>query len=1584
MSEYTIEGLIIEVEADANEASTQLTYFTHRLEAFKTAVGKSTSLGTFAKNLDKLTVSIAKASTYSDFMPTFANMVNALAGLNQVKLSSTISKELYEIAKSIAIIPANDLDKVVKLTNGLLPLAQLNGVNLKSGIATTLQKIAELSKNLKGADFTKIRELTEALTPLGQLAGVDGVAMNNLASSVKKFATVTNSASKHGKTFNTVLANIRTKTLAAIYAMRKVVSVVTTSLDVYGDYIETLNLFSVSMGESAEKAYEYATTVQDALGIDLTQWMKAQGVFQTLAKGFGIATDRATIMSQQLTQLAYDISSFYNITVEDAIQKVQSAFSGELEPVRRLGYDLSQARLQAIALSLGIDENVSSMTQAEKASLRYYAMLTQVTDAQGDLARTLESPTNQMRIFNAQLNQLTRSIGQLFIPVLNKVLPYLNAMVQVLKWIIDEIAALFGYTLPGIADWGASAGVVDGVGDIGDAIDDTTGKAQELKNTLASFDEINLIGSKSGGGSGSGNEIDLGGGFDFDLPQYDFLGEATENRAKKIAENIKKVIAPAVEKLKDAIMFIRNNWDSILNTAKVLIGLIAGVKLYNKLKNIGTSLKEIDKTAAGLTLMLAGLTISFAGGQAVANGDYFKGVLEASLGTALAAVGGVLMFGGAAGLGIGIFAGITMYLMGFQLEEQAKMKEQADAIFFAIDEGKMSLQDFVNVYNDFVSDITSNYDELKPVFDEMSEQKIDMSNTITNMGQLIEAFESGKISVDDFAQSINDAFEGLKTSLNGYFENIKKVVEKEMSGALASYMLDVGVTLNQMEALLDKSQGNYLKAIESEQSYMKQLEDAYKHQYITLEEYQKGTKESKDRLSELFTQMATDTEAFKEFNLEISKGVNINGLDDAVGAIDQIDKLHNDTLVKLEAERKELTEMFEMAKLAPGLSDEDIAQYDLYIQQVDKMIDDQIDKVDKKTGEMLSVIGEQVSGKWAEVYDVQGFGAALYELQDRVVPIAQALNTAFSRNGITEFRTDSLQALADFAKAYEEAINPDVEGSTVATYSGELIMQWQRLNGIINTEVQGATMEFFRTYADNTRLASLMTATLNDDVNAVKLMFGDMLSREDGEKNIRAYFEGLLITQPQYEAQIRAFAEKVAEKYDLDLSDLGKMTAGSFASGLDAGTEAIITSAGNIGNIVGNGYYASIDIGVIEQATQEFLDTITDTLAGGDESIMAQTSNILGVISGVLEDPDAKVTASTNKMVGNIMDAYRQGSTQVSEIAEQYITEFGNTFVQDDSVNKDVEGWLDDIHGAMDKKSGIFKGAGDAIRNTIITAANAVGTTSFNAFGGDVVDTIGGSITKNKGKLEQPSKMLVDSMLDAMMYGMKDVEMYGINVVDTIGVGMDKGAKSVELKKSVDAVSNNIYTELTTSFGAMTDYGYNAVLKVVDGLENQGANNKVKSAAKGVGDTVGQEFDHMSDDILKTVTDMLKKLTVAFNTFKITGQFTSTLGNMNQMNIPGFANGGFPQKGNLFIANENGIPEYIGTMGGKNAVANNAEIVKGVSDGVYRAIKETGIAQALKVIEKKENTTVFAPSKEAGKVMSSSVRMYNGVGGRYQ
>lgn len=239
--------------------------------------------------------------------------------------------------------------------------------------------------------------------------------------------------------------------------------------------------------------------------------MRNQGVFNTIIAGFGVASDKASLMSKNLTQLGYDISSFYNISVEDAMQKLQSGISGELEPLRRLGYDLSVARLQEEALALGITKKVSAMSQAEKSQLRYYAVMKQVQTVQGDMARTLTSPANQIRVLQAQVTQCARALGNIFIPVLNAVIPYVIAFVKVLRMLADEVAKFMGFTMPEV-DYSsltksstAASGLADNSKSAASNLKETSKAAKKLKSAMLGIDELNVISPDDNSSSGSGS-----------------------------------------------------------------------------------------------------------------------------------------------------------------------------------------------------------------------------------------------------------------------------------------------------------------------------------------------------------------------------------------------------------------------------------------------------------------------------------------------------------------------------------------------------------------------------------------------------------------------------------------------------------------------------------------------------------------------------------------------------------------------------------------------------------------------------------------------------------------------------------------------------------------------------------------------------------------------------------------------------------------------------------------------------------------------------------------------------------------------
>lgn len=546
-----IQGLEFQIVNDSTQAVTGLQNLINTLNRLKTATnGGATGLSKTAQGIRELSNSL-KGLNSGDASQKITRLTNALTALSQVgnvKISSSIANQLTAINTALAGLKWTDGDKLTSLANGLRPLSELGKANMTTFI-NQLSKLPKVIEDLEAADIDKFTQqmtaLAAAMKPFADEMQKVSNGFSAFPSKIQKLITSTEkynaSARKATSTTGKFTSGLKALNVAAVaITFRKIGHFIAQAVTESNKYQEDLNLFTVALGQYAAEAQNYAEKVSDVMGIDPAQWLRNQGVFNTLLTGFGDTAERAQLMSQNLTQLGYDISSFFNVSIEDAMQKLQSGISGELEPLRRLGYDLSQARLEQTALNLGIKESVANMTQAEKAELRYYAIMTQVTTAQGDMARTLEAPANQLRILQAQLTQAARAIGNIFIPALNAILPYAIAVVQVIREIANALANLAGFKLTEVDYSGVNNAAV-GAGSLADNLDDAAGAAKKLKQYTAGFDELNVFAPNTGSGSGAG--AGGAGGFDFDLPTYDFLGDAVQTRIGEIKKMIEDTLA---------------------------------------------------------------------------------------------------------------------------------------------------------------------------------------------------------------------------------------------------------------------------------------------------------------------------------------------------------------------------------------------------------------------------------------------------------------------------------------------------------------------------------------------------------------------------------------------------------------------------------------------------------------------------------------------------------------------------------------------------------------------------------------------------------------------------------------------------------------------------------------------------------------------------------------------------------------------------------------------------------------------------------------------------------------------------------
>lgn len=616
----TIEQLELEIQSNSTSAVggiDALSESLRRLKAATAPVSKGgVGLGALSNSLKKFSQSVSGLTGLTLAREQVQGLVDALKPLESVQKSGFNSL-------------ASGLDKLVKIA----------------------PQIDTVTESLKKTDLDSFADqcnrVATAITPLATQMEKVAAGFSAFPAKIQRLLKGNTNLAASNTMLGKSYVNLAAKISAAYIGLKSITSVIAGWITASNSYIENLNLFNVSMGQYAEEARNYAEQVGEVMGINPGEWMRNQGVFMTITEGFGVASDRAYTMSKNLTQLTYDLASFFNISTSDAFQKLESGISGELEPLRRLGYDLSVARLQQEAYNLGIEKSVTAMTQAEKAELRYYAIMTQVTNAQGDMARTLEAPANQLRILQAQVEQATRALGNLFLPILKAILPYAIALAKAIRMVAEIIAGFFGVSIPEF-DMGTDAigGVASGAGEAADGLGDASKKAKELKNALLGIDELNVISppEDSSGGAGGAGGIGGGGGLGFELPTYDFIADA-------VNEQVDKIMA----KIQPFLDWVRENIDEILAGVlaigaaflawRIAKGVQDFLRWLSTMKGFNIT-GSIAFKIAGLGLFLdAWNTMKEAIQDIMANGPNFTNVTKLISGFAEALGAAFLLFG---------------------------------------------------------------------------------------------------------------------------------------------------------------------------------------------------------------------------------------------------------------------------------------------------------------------------------------------------------------------------------------------------------------------------------------------------------------------------------------------------------------------------------------------------------------------------------------------------------------------------------------------------------------------------------------------------------------------------------------------------------------------------------------------------------------------------------------------------------------------------------------------------------------------------------------------------------------------------
>lgn len=709
---------------------------------------------------------------------------------------TTVSKQFERFSAAMNVFK----DPTSKISKTVSALAQLQNIG-KSNLGSTLnqlKKIPEISAGLdsaKIAEFgTKIKEVTDVVRPLATEMEKVSAGFSKLPANIQRAINANARLTSSNYTAQISffkLSNI----MAKVYVVKRIAGVIGGWIKESNDYVENLNLFTVAMGKYADSAKAYAEQVQEALGIDASEFMRYQGVFMNMARGFGIASDKAALMSKNLTQLGYDLASLYNVKFDTAMEKLASGLSGQPRPMREWGFDLSDATLKAKALELGIKKNVEVMNQGEKAMIRYVQVFdtARKIGATGDFARTINTSANQLRIFQSSVTLASRALGNIFTPALNAILPYAIAFLKVIRWVAQEIANLFGFTLPEV-DYSGLDGFASGADDAADALDNAAGSAKKLKGMLAGFDEINVIQQEAGGGGGKG------GGGSFNMPPLpsndDWLGGLIDNKANGIFESWKTTLEPIIEWLKDnikTILGIALDIGGALLLWKVGKSAISGItKLIDLIKN-PSKLSTATKLLAGLVISIVGVKWSYEAGFAIGEGKAeFMDVVKAILGPIAAGVGGALIgsaipgLGTAAGFVIGFAVGVVAELVGYVKGVKAAIDEaQYQAVVQSLkDNSTMAVTDAISLFSAW-------YDTWAPdnqVIIDLIKAKEDTAAEIeTAYAGLQETFNlilsDGVVAKDELGK--------LTEAMNNYFAAITKdtsanndIIHEALVGAL--------------------------------------------------------------------------------------------------------------------------------------------------------------------------------------------------------------------------------------------------------------------------------------------------------------------------------------------------------------------------------------------------------------------------------------------------------------------------------------------------------------------------------------------------------------------------------------------------------------------------------------------------------------------------------------------------------------------------------------------------------------------------------------------------------------------------------
>lgn len=605
-----IQGLEFQIQENSAGAVTGLNNLKKALSGLKTvSVGSANNLSKTATGIRELTNALKGLNT-GDASQKINRLATALAALGNLSSFRSTTNSIVKLNSALTQLKWTDGDKLASLANGLRPLSELDKAHLTSFI-NQLGKLPGVINELEKADIDKftrqMKDLSAAMKPFAdEMQKVSNgfsafpSKIQRIIASTNRYNGTVNKAASGTRAWSEALAGIKLSTV--IYASNRIGAIIAEYMYEASEWEGIMYRFGRAFGEEAEENYKWILKLNSELQINVQKFMQYASIYGTMLKGFGVAQKGAAAMAMNYTELTYDIWAGYNDiykTFEDAAIAVRSAIAGEVEPIRRAGFTIVDSQLKITAANYGIAYSTQSASEELKSYLRYLTLIDQARaqDLIGTYAREMTTAEGLMRTLRQQLASLSQAFGSFLLPALVKVLPYVQAFVELIGEAIAALAQLFGIDLkPVDFSSGVNAGAA-GAGAMADNLEDASGAAKKLKQYTAGFDELNVFDPNQGSGGagiGAGGGGSLEGMFDIDK----LWDESIFNSINSQVDELK-------EKLKDVLATVTSIAAGIL-AWKVAKDFLTALKLLKELGSKGFAFK-LDFQVLGLAMFLADL-----------------------------------------------------------------------------------------------------------------------------------------------------------------------------------------------------------------------------------------------------------------------------------------------------------------------------------------------------------------------------------------------------------------------------------------------------------------------------------------------------------------------------------------------------------------------------------------------------------------------------------------------------------------------------------------------------------------------------------------------------------------------------------------------------------------------------------------------------------------------------------------------------------------------------------------------------------------------------------------------------------------